>query len=147
VIYILKYHVMDGIIVEHSRSREGRTKKKVCQLFEEKWNEIPSGKEEKKNNTKLKSENHTCGLMLGVIKLLNEKLVFSNILFFLFLFLLFCFSSWCCCGWKILPEIFHIGNGYSWILHAVIDDRVDGHRHGVSWQDLDNIKKDHANIE
>lgn len=89
MIYILKYHVMDGIIVEHSRSREGRTKKKVCQLFEEKWNEIPSGKEEKKNNTKLKSENHTCGLMLGVIKLLNEKLVFSNILFFCFFF--FCF--------------------------------------------------------
>ena len=50
-------------------------------------------------------------------------------------------------GWWILPEIFHIGNGYGWILHAVIDDRVDGHRHGVTWQDLDNIKKDHANIE
>ena len=42
-----------------------------------------------------------------------------------------------------LPEVFHIGNGYGWILNSVINHGVNGHCHRVTRQDLfGHIKKE-----
>ena len=46
----------------------------------------------------------------------------------------------------MLPEILHIGYGYGRVLHAVIHHRIDGHRHRVTWQDLNKFMQTHEKM-